>query len=363
MKKYQVGLVGVRRGSSLVSPFTVFPETEITALCDIDERRLAEAGEHFNVPDRFLFTDYEVFLDTPVDMVVVATPMPSHVEQSVKALENGKHVLSEVTAATTLEECERLVDAVKRTGQIYMLAENHYYYHYIREWKKWIEQGRLGKIFYAEAEYIHEIQNLLWDEKTRETFWRVDRPPIRYCSHSLGPLLYLMEDRVIKACGAHSGFDILPADLGLGGLNMEVALFKTQKGAVIKMLRSQVAHRQPSMHFYSLYGTKGFLENGREGGWESSKGKLYIEGEMSREGGYQVIDCPVSDPEASPEALGGGHGTTEYYLIRDFIDAVDQGTRPPIDVIRAIDFTAPGICAQQSAMNGGKWVDVPLFDW
>jgi predicted dehydrogenase len=360
MKKYCIGLVGVHRGSGLAYPFTVFPETEIAALCDLDERRLAEAGEHFNVPDRFLFTDYETFLEAPIDIVVVGTPMPFHVEQSVKAMESGKHVLSEVTAATTLEDCERLVEAVKRTGQLYMMAENSCYKHFIQQWKGWIEQGRLGKIFYAEAEYIHEIHNLLWDEKTGKTFWRVDRPPIYYCSHSLGPLLYLMEDRIIKACGAHSGFDILPADLGIGCLNMEVALFKTQKGAVIKILRSQVAYREPRMHYYSLYGTKGFLENDR--GREET-GKLYIEGEMSRQEGYQVIDCPTSDPEAPPEALGGGHGTTEYYLVRDFIEAVDKGTRPPIDVIRAMDFTVPGICAHQSAMNDGKWVDVPLFDW
>jgi predicted dehydrogenase len=362
MKKYRVGLAGVHRGASLVHPFTVFPETEITALCDLDEGRLAEAGEQFNVPDRFLFTDYEAFLEAPIDIVVVGTPMPLHVEQSVKAMENGKHVLSEVTAATTLEDCEKLVNTVKRTGQIYMMGENACYAHFIRQWKGWLAQGRLGEIFYAEAEYIHRLDGMLWDEKTGETFWRVDRPPIYYCSHSLGPLLYLMEDRVIKACGAHSGYGIMPA-LGPGCLNMEVALFRTQKGAVIKILRSQVAYREPPIHFYSLYGTKGFVETGRQGGWGDLKGKLYITGEMSHEEGHQVIDCLRSDPQAPPEALGGGHGTTEYYMVRDFIEAVDEAARPPIDVIKAMDYTIPGICAHESAMNGGKWIGVPLFDW
>jgi hypothetical protein len=117
------------------------------------------------------------------------------------------------------------------------------------------------------------------------------------------------------------------------------------------------------MHYYSLYGTRGSLENGR--GRERA-GKLYVEEEMSpspRYGGYQVIDCPVADPGAPPEALRGGHGSSEYYLVRDFLDAVKAGTRPPIDVIKAVEMTAPGICAHESALNDGKWIDVPQFSW
>ena len=368
MKTYKVGLVGARRGAGLVHPFTLFPETEITALCDLNEKRLAEAGAHFNVPERLMFKDYEAFLESSIDIVVVGTPIQLHATQSIQAMESGKHVLSEVTAAWTIAECEEIVDTVKRTKQTYMLAENNCYLHYIREWKRWVERGRLGSIFYAEAEYIHDIRHLLWDEESGEAFWRLERPPIYYCSHSLGPLLLLMEDRVVQATGAHAGYVIVP-DRGPGCLNMEVALFKTQKGAVIKVLRSQVAIREPPMHYYSLYGTKGSVEcsRGRE-----RTGKLYVEEEVGgsgghhvalRYGGYQVIDCPSADPAAPPEAFGGGHGTVEYYLVRDFIDAVMLGTQPPIDVIKAMDMTLPGICAHEAAMSGGGWVGVPLFEW
>jgi predicted dehydrogenase len=360
MKKYRVGLVGARRGSSLVMPFMMYPETEITALCDLDERTLADAGDAFRVPAAARFTDFDAFLASSIDIAVVATPMPYHVEQVIRAMEAGKHVLSEVTAADRLEDCERLVNAVKRTGMTYMMGENMIYYHFFRSWKQWIDQGRLGDIFYAEAEYIHEIQDLLWDKQSGQTFWRVKRPPIHYCTHSLGPLLTLMNDRIIQACGAGAGYGTMP-DLGPGCVNMEVALFRTQKGAVIKILRSQVAFREPGMHYFSLYGTKGFVENSRDGGWRDEKGKLFVAGEMSREQGWQEIDCPHSDPSAPPEALKGGHGTAEYYMIRDFIDALNAGARPPIDVIRAMDFTVPGLCAQKSIQQGGAWVDVPLF--
>jgi predicted dehydrogenase len=75
MTKYRVGLVGANRGSGLVQPFSVFPETEIVALCDLDGGRLAGAAEHYRVPDGNLFTDYEDFLNAPIDVVVISTPI------------------------------------------------------------------------------------------------------------------------------------------------------------------------------------------------------------------------------------------------------------------------------------------------
>jgi hypothetical protein len=49
-------------------------------------------------------------------------------------------------------------------------------------------------------------------------------------------------------------------------------------------------------------------------------------------------------------------------MIRDFLDAVDNNTRPPIDVIRAMGFTAPGILAHEAAMSDGERLDIPLSD-
>ena len=358
--QYQVGLVGTRRGSSLVRPFRIFPETEIMALCDVDEQRLASAAEAFQIADDHLFSDYDRFLDSPVDIVVVSTPIQFHADQVIRALEAGKHVLSEVTAAYTLEDCQRIVEAAQRSGRTYMMAENCCYFHFIRQWKEWIGRGRLGEIFYAEAEYIHNIQHLLHNTESGESYWRIQRPPIYYCTHSLGPLLYLMDDRITRVACLDTGYGIMP-NLGPGCLNMEVALFKTQKGAAIKLLRSQVAFREPPMHYYSLYGTKGSVENDRTGHGRAQQGKLYIAGEHDPKQGYEAIACPEADPAAPPEAYSGGHGTSEYYLVRDFIDAVKQGTRPPIDAVKAAEWTAPGLCAHASAMKGGEWVDVPVF--
>ncbi len=359
MKKMRIGLVGLSRGRGLVGAMAAHPRAEVTALCDIDQGTLASAGEAFQLKDEALHTDYDGLLNAPVDIVIIATPIAFHTDQTVKALESGKHVLCEQTAAYTVADCERIVEAVKRTGLTYMMGENYCYFHYVREWRKIVSSGALGKIYYAEGEYIHEIIDLLVDAETGGYYWRHERPPIWYCAHTLGPLLMLMDDRVVKACGLTTGFNKVPEQKDhLGFLDIEVGLFRTEKGAIVKILRSQVASR-PHMVWYSLYGTSGHLENQRDRG----DGLYYVEGEMDKKKGGEPFPCPISDPDAPPEAKKGGHGTSEYYMTRDFLDAVEKGTRPPIDVIRAMDFTVPGIVAHESAMNGGRWMDVPLFGW
>ena len=356
MKKWKVGIVGLSRGQGFINVFAAHTEVSITALCDIDTKKLADVGDAFKLPDNARFTDFDDFINADTDIVMVATPIPLHTEHTVKSLEAEKHVLCEQTVAYTIEECAQVVSAVKRTGKIYMMAENYCYFHYIREWKKNVESGRLGEIVYAEGEYIHEIVPLMVDKKTGTYFWRHERPPIWYCAHTLGPILMLMNDRIVKGCGLTSGFKRFPQyNDHPGFLDFEIGLFKTEKGAVIKILRSQVP-ACPHFVWYSLYGTRGHLENKRVHG----EGFLYVVDETPEDG--EIFTSSVVDPNAPEEAKKGGHGTSEYYMIRDFISAVENNSRPPIDVIRATEWTIPGIIAHQSAMKGGQWMDVPLLE-
>jgi len=82
--------------------------------------------------------------------------------------------------------------------------------------------------------------------------------------------------------------------------------------------------------------------------------------------GRHTRDSPAYstiDPAAPPEARKGGHGTSEYFMIRDFLKAVATNSRPSIDVVKSIEMTVPGLVAHESAMKGGVWLDVPQFEW
>ncbi|MEM2702910.1 MAG: Gfo/Idh/MocA family oxidoreductase [Candidatus Bathyarchaeia archaeon] len=358
MRKLKVGHVGGRL--VYADLFKADPRTEVVALCDINPMALEKARESLGLSESQCFQDYDEFLKkADVDIVFIGTPIYLHAEQSIKAMESGRHVLCEVTAAHDVRACRELVHVAKKTGMKYMLAENMCYVHFIREWTEMIKEGRLGRIYYAEGEYIHQIRRLLRDPSSGNLLWRVFRPPIHYISHSLGPLLMMFDDYVTEAMALGTSKYTVPDINADGAIDMQVALFKTRKGIIIKVLRSQVVAREPPFHYYVIYGTKGCIENtnfrmGRE------RGLIYIEGEdeIARE-----IDCPISDPNAPEGAKRSGtHGTSEYYLVKDFIDAIESDRKPPINVIKGVDMTIPGLIAHESAVKGGVWLPVPHLE-
>ena len=355
MAKLKVGLVGIGRGTAYGRILAESPRTEVTALCDFNEAKLAENAPAFGLNDNQLFKNFDDFINSDVDIVVLGTPIPYHEEQVIKSLEAGKHVLCEVTAANTIQGCENIWKAVKKAepkGLKYMLAENCNYMYFVYEWKEFVDKGYFGKLVYAEGEYVHEIRNLVID-KDGNNLWRTQRAPLHYCSHSLGPILHLMDDYIVRGTGSGKNVSVIE-DVGPGAIDIQVALFETAKGATIKLLRSSVITRKPALCGYRLYGSKGFLETQEYSGI----GKRYFEGVDEGPVNFEFSSSNKNDPTASTL---GGHGTCEYYLIRDFLDSIENNTTPPIDIVKGLDMTIPGLIAHEAAMKGGVWMDMPLF--
>ena len=92
----------------------------------------------------------ELVKDKNVDAVGVYTDGPLHVDHAVEAMEHGKHVISAVPACwATVEQGERLLDAVKRTGQTYMMAETSYFQQKTISARKFYEAGKFGRFITA----------------------------------------------------------------------------------------------------------------------------------------------------------------------------------------------------------------------
>lgn len=346
--KLKTGILGLRRGAVYFRAFSNHKDSDVVAVCDVEPKRAEAFAKQNDV--RYFYTDYKEFLETNLDVVVVATPLPLHAEHVTSALRSGSHVLSEVPAAGSLEECEQIVRAVKTSGLKYMLAENFNYVPMIQSWKQLITQGRLGKTVYAESEYVHDIR-LLMKEDGKPT-WRATMPPIHYCTHSLGPLLYLMNDRCASAIGLHTGSDVAPE---LGAIDMEVGIFETENGAVVKLLIGFSIPR-PMTLWYIIYGTKGFVESKRcswRGDWDKPKGYL--------EGVPNLKDIVPYSQLTGNEIHPGSSGGEEQAIVNGFIGSILDDTKPPIDIYDAMDYTVPGICAHLSAQASGKVVDVPNY--
>ncbi|HAZ19339.1 MAG TPA: hypothetical protein DCY74_04215 [Clostridiales bacterium] len=357
MDKIRVGLVGVGRGTAYGKVLYHHPHAMVTALCDTNETVLQENAPGFDLGDYQLFTDYDKFLDSGLfDMVILGTPIPFHEEQVTAALARNIHTLSEVTAADSVEACMHIYESVQKSKAKYMLAENCNYMHFVLEWKKYVDQDCLGQIHYAEGEYVHEIRARVVDTDGHN-LWRTKRAPLHYCSHSLGPILYWLDDYIVRGTGSGTSTHSL-GNQGIGSIDMQCALFETAKGRTIRLLRSSVSPRKPVWCGYGLYGTKGYIETEAYTTNEFARAKRYF---METDADVVKIETFASAPNATEEMKLGGHGSCEYYLIDEFIRAILEDRKPAIDIVKALDMTIPGLIAHDCAMEGGVWKNMPDF--
>ena len=158
VKKLRVGVYGTWRGCVLARLFSEHSDVEIVAGCDQDERHLMNLfASRFG--QAHICEDYDELLAQEFDILILATYCPDHGPQAVRALEAGKHVLSEVQAFHTPAEGVALVEAVERTGRRYMLAENFGYMRDCLEIGRLYREGTLGEFVYGEADYAHSVRN------------------------------------------------------------------------------------------------------------------------------------------------------------------------------------------------------------
>jgi predicted dehydrogenase len=359
-KDIKVAFAGARRSSGFFTAFSMHPETEIVALCDVNEAALAEAGKAQGITQ--LYTLYEKMLDdVRPDVVVVATPMQYHAGQSIAALERGIHVLSEVTAVVSLDEARWLVQVCKQSPAIYMMAENYTYMRSNVLVASLVNAGLFGEVYYAEGEYIHELSALHHTADGRPTwrfFWQVGVNGCTYPTHSLGPCLHWIKERPQQISCIGTGRWTDPEH------TMEdtvLLLCKTKSGKLMRVRVDMLSKRPHAMTNYTLQGTKGVYESARrpgEGNW------VWIEGYASDPNEWLPLEqfaeyLPDYWRNPPAEAVQAGHGGGDYFEVVDFIDAIQGRSLPPVGIHEAMDMTLPGLISQQSIARDGEWLPVP----
>ena len=355
------GVIGLRRGQSFLRTCEAVGGATVTAIHDIDGERAAAVGATFGAAP---FTDLDAFLDSGIDAVVIASPLPCHAQQAIAALDAGIHVLSEVTACHTMADARALVEASRRSSAIYMMAENYRWLDEVEHLKRLNDAGRFGEIYFGEGEYLHDCKDL-WYADDGSLTWRGRGQLGVYCTHSLGPLLYITGDRVrTVSCLAVPGGKFDPA---IANPTMHLMQMVMDGGVTLRVRVDHVSPRPHQMAYYSLQGTRGSFESWRGNG---DRSKIWLDDahEPSRVSGegaqWHDLSGLASEyiPDriaAPPEARLGGHGTSEYWLLKDFLAAVRGEIPSPVDVYRALDYTIPGILAMASADAAGAPIDVP----
>ncbi len=361
----KVGVVGLRRGRDIVNSIVGEPNMRLYAICDADEERLEDAKKHFEgkgVEDLQCFTSYEEFLKSDVEAVVVASGVDRHVAMSIQAMDAGKHVLSEIPVVNTIEEAKILKDAVKSHPELkYFAGENCCFWRFVDEWKKLIEKGYVGDPVYIEGDYLHhtytEKPGPLSLNPDGTLNWRADLNAIQYLTHELGPILYMLgDDRVVSVCGFAPGFETVPWKQGRGQSN-EVAMFRTAKGALIKIFIGFGVHCGFD-HNFVVYGSKGTIETDRREMVVNahSYGRFHDIKDISPD----KIELPYTTQY--PGEKDDGHGGADTQMMKAFAKCIIEDTKPAVDIDMGIQMSIAGIYAHESAMNGGVPIEIPSFD-
>ena len=360
-----IGIIGGNFG--LGFQWHEHPNCRVTAVCDLLEDRRRALKETYLCDTAY--TDYrELIKDPRVEAVGVFTPAPLHVEMAVAALEAGKHVISAVPAGVSEAECVKLLETVKKTGMLYMMAETSFYRYEIISAREMAKAQKFGEIFYSEAEYHHDGLEELWWNADGTPTWRHGFPPMLYPTHCIGMIVPVTGERLseVTCIGWGEEDKALQGNPYNNPFYSESAFFKTSGGhaarvAVYWKVASGGTERG------QFLGTEMSFYMPRPGDIPAQiarreKGKIvrntYAESNIITEtfatpDHYDLLPEDLRHPS--------GHGGSHTHLTHEFVSAVLEKRQPTVNVHEALAYTVPGFYAHQSALEGGTLKKIPDY--
>jgi hypothetical protein len=252
------------------------------------------------------------------------------------------------------------------------------------------QQGVFGETVYAEGAYIHDCRALLFTPGAALT-WRGEyRRSLRgngYPTHSLGPVAQWLginrRDRLVstatwltpsRAPAAYVAERLGPdhpaaEDSFWTSGDSATTVIQTERGAVIVLRVDWVSPRPHNMTHYVLQGTQAAYLSARH---EEEDPLIWIDGQSpGRSFDGKARWEPLwacADRYEHPLwrqvgrlALDSGHGGGDFFVLKEFCEAVQSGNRPAIDVYDAVTWSAIVPLSVESAARGGAPVAVPDF--
>jgi predicted dehydrogenase len=128
---------------------------ELSSCFSRDEAKRTAFAEEFGI-ERTASSYEELLADPAVEGVIITTPNDTHKDVIIQALEAGKAVYTDKPIAHTLEDANRIAAAVADTGGVFSVGHSSRRLSGHREMKRWLEDGRIGDISLAEANFSNE---------------------------------------------------------------------------------------------------------------------------------------------------------------------------------------------------------------
>lgn len=342
-RKIRVGIVGYgvcKFGAAF--GFQDHPNVEVAAVSDLFPDRCAELAKVCRCEKTYPSLE-ELVRDDSIEAVFVATDAPSHARHCIDVLEHGKHVASAVPAVFgSLEDAERLLDAVKKSGLKYMMFETSSFRNDCYAMRQVYNAGGFGKMVYTEGEYFHYSATPIDSYKG----WRIGCPPQWYPTHANAYYMCVTGGTFteVSCLGMPSVQERFQPESNAykNPFGTEIALHRTSEGGMARMAESRDI---PGSH-------------GEVGRVRGQKGSMF---DMAYDGLEDISKVTLEKPPLPPTMDAGGHGGSHGYLCEEFVTAILQDRKPLVDIATALNLTVPGIVAHQSALKDGELMKIPQY--
>ena len=257
MLMIKVGVIGAGiMGSMHAEAYSQNPCADLVAVCDIVAEKAEKVAKRFKAKAHY--TDYEEMIEKEeLDAVAVATPDFAHADPVIAALKAGLHVIVEKPLATTLEDADRIVEAVKQSGCWLMVNYGNRMRPQHRKVKQMIDDGELGKPIHAYAKLMNSLyvpmKMLSWSSRSSPTWFLM--------SHMVDMIRWWFNSEAVKVYASKT--EGVLASMGIETHDTMSAIVEFENGATATFetawilpnsLPSNVDHR------IELIGTKGFVK-------------------------------------------------------------------------------------------------------
>ena len=392
LPRIRLGVVGVGgRGCEAIKRVCNLPGVEVTAICDINPRRLSAmqaflarkgkpAAREFLGPE-----EWRRLCDDPrVDVVYNTTPWNLHVPVQLGAMAAGKHVLTEVPSAFTVDECWELVETSEKTKCHCMQLENCCYGEIEMLTFNLAKLGMLGELVHAEGAYIHDLRWIARSEYPGNEYWRFDENRDhggnRYPTHGLVPIClafdvnrgdrleYLVSLDSSKAnFRAYMDAKLKPGNprrvSGVRMADMNSSLIKTANGASI-LVQHDVATPRPYSRIQLVTGTRGAVCD--------YPYRVVFEDDVGS-GAHRWFDgakaAEIREKYRHPlwKTIGelarrvGGHGGMDFIMDARWVYCLQLGLPLDMDVYDLATTSCLCELTEKSADNHSQAVEIPDF--
>tara|TARA_B100000900_G_scaffold63035_1_gene48522 strand:- start:4604 stop:5770 length:1167 start_codon:yes stop_codon:yes gene_type:complete len=381
-KNLSIALVGLGFGADFIPIYLNHPLVRKLTIFDINLQVLEEVGNQFELANKARSFE-EILDDKSIDAVHLVTPIPLHAKQTIDVFQSNKHCACTVPMATSIKDLLEILKAQKKSNKVYMGMETAVYTRHFIYAQEMLKKGKIGSIQLLRGAHYQDMEK--WP-----SYW-MGLPPMHYATHAISPVLALANT---NAKSVHCfGSGVMRTEL-INQYNnpypVETAIFELEYETPLaaEVTRSLFHTARDYTESFNIYGEKGTFE------WQQLENDNPVVFKMNPDDKsshipslgrgnkitFEHINVPDrhdllpkeiarftkeeifnKDKEHLSFIQGGGHHGSHPHLVNEFVKSIHENRQPWPNGSITANWVAAGICAHESAMDGGREKLIPNF--